>query len=219
MACALSAVAGPAWAEAPDNPLGGRLVTHRVAFLAAGYAQFEAGVRWRTSRTTDVGLRLAVPTGVTAFTDVPNSVGFVPTFDVRWQVLDSGDLEGSVGAQLSVPVAVGAAPWAVGVGLFHPGFVLTYRIADLVDLDLGAELGVDLWFQHDVIYAWFAVPLIVGVGGQVAPGIVVGARLEAGPSFVVGGDTTTIPGFGSVIAPGGGLGGRMKVLVAISFSF
>jgi hypothetical protein len=202
---------------APENVFGGRVVTTRAAWVSAGYPDLEAGVRFPVHPKVDLGPSLRFGVGVAAFAAVPNSIAFQPGLGVRWMLIDSGPLTGALVGDVWVAAGIGTLSPAFGVGLVDPGLILTYRIAQRVDLSFGLQAQLGLWVQDRGVYLLGAVPLILAVEFPVAHDVGLGFRFEGGPAFGAGTLPADVVGVASIA--GGGIGARVRGVVGASFRF
>ncbi|MCB9664597.1 MAG: hypothetical protein H6732_10835 [Alphaproteobacteria bacterium] len=210
---------GEAWAQSSLDPptsfLGGRIAEHRHGYATLGYPDVEGGVRFPRGRW-DISARLRVAYGTPSFSYIPNAVAFLAGTEVRWRVLDSGDLSGVVIASVSAGPAIGAAPVALGLGLLSPGFLVTYRLVDVVDLTVGLQLQADLWVQAGGVFFWGALPIIAGGEIRVGRNVVLGLRAEVGPSFAAG---NVYPFTSASVGTGSLVGGRVRAVIGAAVDF
>lgn len=212
LACALAL---PAEAQEAENFLGGRVVARRVGWFTAGFPDVEGGVRFPQG-AWDVAVRLRVAYGGGGFSGTPNAVSLLPGVHVRWQLLTSGALTGTLTASIHVGAALGDGEEALGIGLLHPGWLLSYRVGALVDVTVGLVVQPDLWVQGGGAYLWLATPIVAGVELRASTRLQVGLRLEAGPSFLFG-DTSAI---GAPRPPPGAIvSGRIRAVAGLGVAF
>lgn len=211
------ALAPAAHAADPDNLFGGRVVTSRQGFVSVGYPTITGGLRFPVGTDLDLSVRVRTAYGVGIYAAVPNAVAFDLGLAVRWQLVDAGDLAGAFVAEVWAGAAVGSLPTAGGVGLLSPGWMMTYRAADVVDVDIGLLFQADLWVQQGIPYFVGAVPIVFGAEFRVVDGIVVGLRFEGGPSFVGGQPPRSAPGLPGAV--GSGVGARMRAVVGLGVVF
>lgn len=210
-----SAVAWPAAAHAaPNNFLGGR-TGERNGYVTAGFADVEGGI-FLPVGPLEIKPRLRV--GFLPSFAQPGvlTVSFEPGADIRFQVLDAGDLSGSIVGGIDLPVSLPLAAGAVGtpfvgMGLIQPGWMMTYRVENVVDLDFGLIFEPILSFVPGAIGFTANIPFVFGAEFEVDTDIVLGARFEAGPAIGVGGT-----GFG---VTGTAVGVYFRGLVGASFGF
>lgn len=207
---------GAAEAAEPGNLFGGRIVASRQALVAGGFPHVDGGVRVPFG-DFELGVRLRVTYGV-AFSPIPTSAAVTPGLDLRWQLLDSGHLAGALVLSVDVGIGFPQVPVAVGVGLLSPGWLMTYRIEDKVDVDLGVRLRDDLWVQGENIFFLLATPLVLGLEWAPTDRVNLGVTFEGGPAFGAaarGG----IPRAGAPPLPVDGVGARVTVLMGAGFAF
>ncbi|MCB9663642.1 MAG: hypothetical protein H6732_06000 [Alphaproteobacteria bacterium] len=193
---------------APNNFAGGR-AGGRQAYVTAGFADVEGGV-FLPVGPVELKPRFRFgfnPLGRGGLALVPE-VGL----DVRWQLIDGGDFSGSLVLGVDVPISIAPATGgvAVGFGLGNPGFLMTYRIENVVDLDFGVLVEPTLVVSGGAVGVQIDLPLIFGVEFEVTKGIVLGVRAEGGPSL------TTGTAFGGTAL---GVGPYVRALVGVSFGF
>ncbi|MCB9681634.1 MAG: hypothetical protein H6733_09205 [Alphaproteobacteria bacterium] len=201
-----------------DNLLGGRIVDRRVGYVSLGYADLEGGFRFPLSMV-EVGtrVRLSFPAGCCGGTATP--LAATAAFDLRWQLFDNGAVQGSVVA--SVPVHLGFGPgypFEVGVGLLHPGWMMTTTIAKRVDVDFGLILHDDLWVAPGAVIFLGSVPIVAGGEVRVTDRISLAFRFEGGPSFALATAAIDVYGHGPVTVTGGGVTARIRVLAGATFA-
>lgn len=201
--------------DPPTSFLGGRIAEHRHGYATVGYPDVEGGVRFPRGRW-DISARLRIAYGTPSFSYIPNAVAFLAGSEVRWRVLDTGDLTGVVVASLSVGPALGAAPPALGIGLVSPGFLVTYRLVDAVDITVGLQLQADLWVQAGGVFFWGALPIIAAGEVRVGRNVVLGLRVEVGPSFAAG---AVYPFSGVSVSSGSLVGGRVRASLGAAVDF
>lgn len=194
--------------ELGDNMLGGRVVTHNQLVGTFGYPDLEVGVHLPLFHKFDLTPTFRFAYGQALSPGVPSlAVGV----QARWQLLEAGDLTGSLVA--SQPFTVGLPPFgyasgfgglgygvSFGLGLLHPGFMMTYVIADKVDLDFGLQFNDDLVFGGGTVTFVGSVPVIAGAEANITKDLRVGGRMEGGPYFVTGPGGTYVTGYVRVVA-------------------
>lgn len=215
--CALGlGIAAPARADVPANLYGGRIVSSRQAWFGAGFPHFEGGVRVPFG-DFELGARLRFTYGV-AYATIPTTAALVPGVDLRWQLLESGELDGALLASIDLGVGFPQSPVAVGIGLLSPGWLFTYRVEQLVDVDFGLRFYDDLWIQGEDVFFLLALPIVLGLEWAPSPTVNLAFRFEAGPSFGVAAQGA-IPIAGAPTLPVGGVGARVTATVGASFNF
>ncbi len=200
----------------PANLFGGRIVPTRQAYVSGGFPYVEGGVR-APFGGAEFGVRLRLTYGVT-FSPIPTTVAVSPGLDLRLQLMDSGALSGSFVASIDVGIGFPQAPVAVGIGLISPGWLMTYRVADRVDVDFGLRLRDDLWIQGPNVFFLLAVPITLGLEWAPTEKITLGVVFEGGPAFgaaLAGG----VPTVAAPVLPVGGVGARVSALFGASFAF
>lgn len=189
----LLACSGVALAEEPVNVLGGR-VGGRAGYVTAGFPDVEGGIVLPLSPKVDLTPRLRFGYYLAAAGPFDFSFGYVtlsvePGARLRVQLLDAGDLRGALTA--SVDVGFAFTPTfpdpTFTVGLVDPGWMMTWRVADVVDLDFGIAVEPTLIVPlNGGLYAVVALPLSFGGEFSVADRIALLARFEGGPAFIAG---------------------------------
>lgn len=183
---------GLAAAAEPANVLGGR-VGARAGYVTAGFPDVEGGLVLPLSKKVDLTprVRFAYYLPVAGPFDFgPVTLALEPGVRLRVQLLQAGDLQGALTA--NVDVGFGLTPGypdpTFTIGLVEPGWAMTWRVADVVDLDFGIAIEPTLVIPLDGwVTAVVALPLSFGGEFEVADRIAVLARFEGGPAFVTAG--------------------------------
>ncbi|MCA9567658.1 MAG: hypothetical protein KC656_07440 [Myxococcales bacterium] len=199
-------------AAAPANYYGGR-TGERQGYVVAGYPFIEGGVylpmgplelkpRFRFSYDTFGALR-------------GYSVGFEPGVGIRFPVVSSGDFSGAVVGTVSLNLLVGPSS-GMSIDLLDPGFMGTFRIEDVVDINFGATFEPVLGFAFAGGPVWFSGRLMFrgGVEYEVTDGIVIGFNFGFGPEFRTGFAALGFAGLGV-----GGVGFNGEGHVGAGFTF
>ena len=195
-------VSSSAWAG--DNMNGGRIVEDTQGYVEAGFPWIDGGVRLPMNDgkfELRPHLKFSYAEGLAV-----GALGLSPGVAFRVPLKKLGEWDAAL--TFDVPVTLGFAPGipggsggvALGVGLGHPGFAVTYNAADVVELDLGIRFEDNLSVYPGVTFSG-AVPLVIGAEGDVG-GIRLGGRIEGGPAFFAYG-------------PYSGVGGTVRALVSI----
>lgn len=199
----------------PANLFGGRIVGTPQGYVVAGYPTVEGGARWPFG-DLEVTARLRV--GYRGpFSTTPTSVSMAPGVGLRWQLLEMGELDGAFVATVELALGAPEVPVGVGVGLVSPGWAMTYRVEDLVDVNFGVRLDADLWVQSDDVLLLLALPVGLGLEWSPKAGIQLGFDLRLGPS--VGIAAAGEPDPGDARAAVAGVGARLQVLLGAGFAF
>lgn len=199
----------------PANLFGGRIVATPQGYVVGGYPLLEGGARWPFG-DFEVAARLRV--GYRGpFSPTPTSIAMAPGVGLRWQLVDVGELDGAFVATVDLALGAPEAPVGVGVGLISPGWAMTYRVEDLVDVNFGVRLAADLWVQGDDVLLLLALPIGLGLEWSPKEGVQLGFDLQVGPSIGVAAAGDADPGDarGAVA----GVGARLQVLVGAGFAF
>lgn len=174
----------PAQAGIGDNLFGARPVSGTQLVVSAGFPDVELGVRVPIAGTRGAvdlmpRARFTYASGLT-----PGVLEATLGIDLRWRVFDQGRLTGAVIGSLPVHLAPGPrGAVGVGVGLLWPGFMLTWEIEGAVDVDVGFQFQDDLYVLPGEVAFSGRVPLLLGMGVELATGWQLGVRTEVGPSF------------------------------------
>ncbi|MCB9681095.1 MAG: hypothetical protein H6733_06440 [Alphaproteobacteria bacterium] len=205
----LGLVAGGTARAADDPPnLFGARIGPRYGYISVGFPDVEGGARFPLGGV-ELGVRLRTTLGVVPYSPIPDAVAFQPGLDLRATMFDRGDVTGAFVASLDVGVAV-PNNVSVGVSLLRPGFLFTWRAADVIDIDFGFIVQDDLWVTGGAASLTFAFPVVFGVEYGVTDDITVGVRFEGGPAFTVG--VSNGQGFG-------GVGPRLRGVFGAGFAF
>lgn len=167
------------------NMWGGRSLNkgERQVLLGTGFPDSEVGVRFGLGQVDAMPLmRFTYGGGVRLGTGMV-SVGA----GGRFQVFSSGAVDGSLVAELPVHFAFfpGAQP-VVGLGILHPGFLVTVDVQGWFDVNVGVRVVDDLFFTPGAASFRLAVPLVAGVEAQVVDRFQIGMRMEGGPGMAFG---------------------------------
>jgi hypothetical protein len=199
----------------PANLFGGRIVGTPQGYVVVGYPTIEGGARWPFG-DLEVTARLRV--GYRGpFSTTPTSVAMAPGVGLRWQLLEMGELDGAFVATVELALGAPEVPVGVGVGLVSPGWAMTYRVEDRVDVNFGVRLDADLWVQGDDVLLLLAVPVGLGLEWSPKTGIQLGFDLRVGPSAGIAAAGQPDPG--DARAAVAGVGARLQVLLGAGFAF
>ena len=204
-------ISGVAEATPRGNVLGGRLVERKTGYASVGFADVELGWRVPIRNRIEIGGRLRFHYPAGAFSSSPSPIVTAAALDLRLQLLKGRYLSGSLVASLPLQVGWGTGA-AAGIGLLHPGFLVTYAILDVVDFDLGIQFQPDLWFlQNPNPIFVAALPIVIGLSGDISERVNLGFRFEAGPAFGVFGEQR------SPFASTANAWARVRAVLGVSF--
>jgi len=204
-----SLLASPAQAGIGDNLFGARVVDQLQFTLQVGYPDVQVGLRVPVSRDVELTPRARFAWARGTFVGaLEGSLGV----DLRAQLLDQGRMTLAVVGSLPVHLAaLDNGELGVGIGLLWPGFMLTWEIEGVVDLDLGVQVQDDLYILPGGNVGFHGrVPLIAGFEVELATGLQLGLLVEGGPGF-----GTVIQGPASV----GAVRPHLRVVAGFGYSF
>jgi hypothetical protein len=202
-------------AFAGDTLFGGESVKQNQGYVEAGFPFLEGGVR--LSMSDKFELRPFFQFSYGGFGGIGLGVGVIglnPGVGIRYQLLDTGNLHGSLAFQLMVSMNFGTGGFGApggfifGLGLGNPAWMMDYEvIPDTLYIDWGIRFEPFLAFGGGGAQFFGFIPLIVGIEGQVTDTVQLGFRLEGGPAF------GTFGGFGV------GVTGGVRAIVSAGFRF